>query len=60
MSRDEATRRAQEAGAHVASGVSKKTTFVVAGESPGSKHDKALQLGVEVVDERGILRRLKG
>ncbi|HYT30081.1 MAG TPA: NAD-dependent DNA ligase LigA, partial [Actinomycetota bacterium] len=60
MSRDEATRRAQEAGAHVASGVSKKTTFVVAGESPGSKHDKALQLGVEVVDEREFLRRLKG
>jgi DNA ligase (NAD+) len=58
MSRDEATRAAQEAGAHVATSVSKKTDFVVAGSDPGSKHDKAVQLGVEVIDESEFLRRI--
>ena len=58
MSREEATRIAREAGARVASSVSKKTDFIVAGEDPGSKYDKAIQLGVEVVDEREFLRRL--
>ncbi len=57
LSRDEATALAQAAGAHVASSVSKKTDFVVAGENPGSKHDKALALGVEIVDEAELLRR---
>ncbi len=60
MSREEATRLAEEAGAHVASSVSKKTDFVVAGASPGSKYDKAVQLGIEIVDEREFLRRLGG
>ncbi len=60
MSRDEATRAAQSAGARVASSVSKKTDFVVAGESAGSKLDRAVELGVEVVDEEGFVRRLKG
>jgi DNA ligase (NAD+) len=58
LSRDEATRLAQRAGARVSSGVSKKTDFVVAGENPGSKHDQALKLGVEIVDEQELLRRL--
>ena len=56
-----ATRRsswAQAAGARVASSVSKKTSFVVAGESPGSKLEKAESLGVEVIDEAEFLRRL--
>ena len=60
MSRGEAEQAAEAAGAKVASSVSKKTTFVVVGENPGSKHDKAVQLGVETVDEDGFLRRLKG
>ncbi|HLB62269.1 MAG TPA: NAD-dependent DNA ligase LigA [Actinomycetota bacterium] len=60
MSRDEATRRAQEAGARVASSVSKNTDFVVAGENPGSKYERALQVGVEIVDEEEFLRRLEG
>ncbi|GBC86791.1 DNA ligase [bacterium HR12] len=58
LSREEATRLAEEAGAHVASGVSRKTDFVVAGESPGSKLQRALELGVEVIDEAEFLRRL--
>ena len=58
MSREEATRYAEEAGARVASSVSKKTDFVVAGTDPGSKHDKAVSLGVEIVDEREFLKRL--
>jgi DNA ligase (NAD+) len=58
LSREEATRLAEEAGGKVTSGVSKKTDFVVAGESPGSKLAKAEQLGVEVIDEEEFLRRL--
>jgi DNA ligase (NAD+) len=60
LSREEATQRAEEAGARVTSSVSKKTSFVVAGESPGSKLAKAEQLGVEVVDEAEFLRRMQG
>jgi len=58
LSRDEAIRAAEEAGAKVTSSVSKKTDFVVAGESPGSKLAKAEQLGVEVIDEAEFLRRV--
>src|SRR5204862_247992 len=58
LSRDEATRLAEEAGGKVTSGVSKRTDFVVAGESPGSKLAKAEQLGVEVIDEAEFLKRL--
>jgi len=58
LSRDEATRLAQRAGAKVSSSVSKKTDFVVAGENPGSKHEQAVKLGIEVVDEQELLRRL--
>jgi DNA ligase (NAD+) len=58
MSREEATKAAQEAGARVASSVSKKTDFVVAGTDPGTKYDKAVSLGVEIVDEQEFLNRL--
>jgi DNA ligase (NAD+) len=58
LSREQAAEAAQAAGARVASSVSKKTSFVVAGESPGSKYDRAVELGVDLVDEREFLRRL--
>ena len=50
-SRDEATAAIQERGGKAAGSVSKKTDFLVAGDSPGSKYDKAVQLGVPVLDE---------
>jgi DNA ligase (NAD+) len=50
-SRDEATVAIQERGGKAAGSVSKKTDFLVAGDSPGSKFDKAIQLGVTVLDE---------
>jgi DNA ligase (NAD+) len=58
LTREEATEFAQAAGARVSSSVSKKTSFVVAGESPGSKLAKAEALGVEVIDEAEFRRRL--
>jgi DNA ligase (NAD+) len=57
LSREEATAAAEDAGARVTSSVSKKTSFVVAGESPGTKLAKAEQLGVDVIDEQEFLRR---
>lgn len=53
-SRDDAKEAILARGGKAASSVSKKTAFVVVGESPGSKHDKALQLGVPVLDEVGF------
>ncbi len=51
MDRREAKAKAEELGASVSESVSKKTSFVVAGESPGSKADKAKALGVPVLTE---------
>ena len=53
-SRDEATLAIQERGGKAVSSVSKKTDFVVAGGSPGSKYDKAVQLGISILDEAGF------
>ena len=54
FSRDQATEAIQARGGRAASSVSKKTDFVVVGDSPGSKADKAIQLGVPVLDEAGF------
>ncbi|NHC44702.1 NAD-dependent DNA ligase LigA [Motilibacter aurantiacus] len=54
FSRDTAKDAIQSRGGKVSGSVSKKTSFVVVGESPGSKHDKAVQLGVPILDEAGF------
>ena len=60
LSRDEAKDLIDAAGGKVASAVSKKTSFVVAGEEAGSKLDKAHEIGVPVLDEAGLKELLDG
>ena len=57
LSRSDATTLVERAGGRVTSSVSKNTSFLVAGDDAGSKLDKARTLGVEVLDEAGLLRR---
>lgn len=60
LTREQAQQRLETAGARVASSVSKKTDFVVAGEAAGSKLVRAEALGVTVIDEAGMLALLSG
>ena len=60
MSRGEAARLAEAAGADVVSGVSRKLDFLVVGEAPGSKLEKARNLGVAILTEREFLDMLGG
>jgi DNA ligase (NAD+) len=60
FSREGAKDAVKNAGGRASSSVSGKTDFVVAGDSPGSKVDKAHKLGVEVIDEAEFVRRLGG
>ena len=53
-SRDRATEEIEERGGKVSGSVSKKTGFVVVGDSPGSKYDKAVSLKVPILDEEGL------
>ena len=58
LSRGEATALVEQAGGRVTSSVSRKTSFVVAGDEAGTKMDKAVELGVPVIDEKELRRRV--
>ena len=58
FSRDDAKEAIVARGGKAASSVSKKTAYVVAGDAPGSKFDKAVELGVPILDEDGFRRLL--
>jgi DNA ligase (NAD+) len=60
LTREEAEERIVAAGGKMAGSVSKKTAYVVVGADPGSKYDKAQELGIPVLDEEGLLNLLKG
>ena len=59
MTREEARDRIQALGGKVSGSVSKKTDYVVAGADPGGKYDKAVELGVTILDEAGLRRLLE-
>jgi DNA ligase (NAD+) len=54
LTRDEVAEAVKERGGKVSGSVSKKTSFVVAGDNPGTKLDKAAALGVPVLDDAGL------
>ena len=58
MTREEATEKIEALGGHVTGSVSKKTDYVLAGTEPGSKFDKAKELGVRVIDETEFRKML--
>ena len=60
LTRDDAKQRIEAAGGKVAGSVSRKTSYVVAGEEAGSKLDKAHELKIPVLDEAGLLALLQG
>ncbi len=56
LTRDEAEAKIRSLGGKTSSSVSKETDFVVAGDEPGSKYNKAVKLGVKILDEGAFLR----
>jgi DNA ligase (NAD+) len=60
MPRSEAEARVKRLGAKATSSVSKKTDYVVVGASPGSKYQKAVELGITILDEQGFLDLING
>lgn len=59
MTRDEAKERVRNLGGNISGSVSKKTDFVVVGEDPGSKYEKAKKLGVKILSEKEFLEKIK-
>ena len=59
MTRNEAGERVKALGAKVSNNVSSKTSYLVAGDRPGSKFDRAIKLGTRILDEREFLDMLK-
>jgi len=59
MSRAEAESKVESFGGQASSSVSKKTDFVVVGEDPGSKYEKAKALGVKILTEEEFLNMLR-
>ena len=60
LTREEATARIVAQGGRVSGSVSKKTDYVVIGADPGSKYDKARELGTTVLEEQDLLKLLAG
>jgi len=58
MTRDQAKEAVINRGGEVSENVSKKTSFVVVGENPGSKYQKAQKLGVQIISETEFLKML--
>jgi len=59
LKRDAVQQRIRDRGGKVSAGVSKQTDYVVAGAEPGSKYDKAVELGITILDEAGLLKLLE-
>ncbi|SEP32481.1 NAD-dependent DNA ligase LigA [Nitrosovibrio sp. Nv6] len=59
LSREDAREKIEALGGKVTGSVSKKTDYVVAGSDPGSKYDMAVELGIRILDEEGLLQLLK-
>jgi DNA ligase (NAD+) len=56
MTRDEAKQKIRSLGGEISSSVSKDTDYVVFGENPGSKYQKAVELGVTTLEEKDFLK----
>lgn len=58
LAREDAKKRIEELGGNVSSSVSKKTSYVVLGENPGSKYDKAIELNIKIINEEELINLL--
>lgn len=59
LGREEAKKEIKNRGGKVSSSVSKKTDFVVVGDNPGSKYEKAKELDIEILDEKAFLKKIQ-